>query len=484
MSERSNALQSIREEDLKIFNRIKQHDENALSELYDRYAQILFSFLMRLLRSVEDAENVLHDTLVELWNTPGKFGDTSGALYNWLILTAHRHALATERSQHLKKQSHQYADHVLPIYSEYVLSHQPTSSVSHDLLKSLITLFQQMSDEEQQILTLGFYDGFTETEIARRLKIPQWTVNWSLRKNLTSISSLIDKDKKKLDDQHKKYIEMCAGYAAGILDDNSKKEYDAHLSSGCDICKEELSEFESAIALLPFAIPAVTISQELKERVLFSIRLTEVVKGTSETPIKTADAISKEPQEVVVEGRKSKKPWFLFSAGMLIGILFLIGGIYTYRLHQTIERMNEGEKEHQTRIHKLRSENERSNSILDVLKSSDIEIVLLKNLRGNEKSFGKLLWDPLTRIAVLHISDLPATDPDMNYQLWLIKEKQYISIGIVPNVIDSTNDIFIRIQIPRDIARKDIETFEVTIEPKGGSIEPAGAVFLRGRVIH
>ncbi len=184
MSEQKGFLNSIQFEDLRIFDKINQHDEGAISELYDKYAQVLFNFLMRLLRSVEDAENILHDVLVDLWNNPNRFRGSSTNLFCYLVNATHKRAVASERSKHLRRISQQNPENILPIYSECVLSDVRNLIVPKDLLQSLISLLQQISNDEHQILSLGFYDGLSESEISKRLKIPVWTVNWSLRKML------------------------------------------------------------------------------------------------------------------------------------------------------------------------------------------------------------------------------------------------------------------------------------------------------------
>ncbi len=270
---------------------------------------------------------------------------------------------------------------------------------------------------------------------------------------------------------------MCAGYAVGVLDNNL--EYENHLASGCTICRDELYRFENALALTTFAIPNVTVSSELKERILFSAKLTDVVKSTMEVQSNVED--SKHEEEKKATGLKTK-PLLLITSGIIVGILIVAGGLYVYHLHKTIQKMIEAEIIEKNKIFELQNDDQRSSSILEVLKSPNIEIVHLKNLINDKSSNGKLFWDPVSRIAVLNISHLPILNKNNNYQLWLRKGDQYVSIGILSNISANTNDYFIRIQLPRDVARIDIKSFEVTIEPMGGSVEPTGKVLLHGDV--
>jgi len=227
---------------------------------------------------------------------------------------------------------------------------------------------------------------------------------------------------------------------------------------------------------LTFAIPNVTVSSELKERILFSAKLTDVVKSTIEVQPSVKESIL----ENEGKGNELKtKPMKLLIAGIIVGILIVAGGWYVYHLHKTIQRLTEIEK---NKIFQIQNDDQRSSSILEVLKSPNIEIVHLKSPEKDEVAIGKLFWDPVSRIAVLNISRLPILDENNNYQFWLRKDEEYISIGVLSNKVEGTNDYFIRIQLPRDVARNDIKSFEITMEPMGGSVEPTGKVFLHGDV--
>ena len=60
MSDTSNAV------DLNLIRRIVARDETAVAELYDRHSRMIFSVILRILRSQSDAEDVLQEVFVRV----------------------------------------------------------------------------------------------------------------------------------------------------------------------------------------------------------------------------------------------------------------------------------------------------------------------------------------------------------------------------------------------------------------------------------
>src|SRR5205807_1664894 len=61
-------------------------DQRALAGLYDRYAAALLAAGQRTLRSRREAEDVLHDVFVEVWQQAGDYDPGRGSVKAWLFL--------------------------------------------------------------------------------------------------------------------------------------------------------------------------------------------------------------------------------------------------------------------------------------------------------------------------------------------------------------------------------------------------------------
>jgi anti-sigma-K factor RskA len=102
----------------------------------------------------------------------------------------------------------------------------------------------------------------------------------------------------------------------------------------------------------------------------------------------------------------------------------------------------------------------------------------MNGLKADPVGFGKIIWDPEKRSAILQVSRLPAVPHDRDYQLWVIKGKTPISAGVF-SVSDTTSNFF-RIDGLAVTDPREISAFAVTLEPKGGLPAPSGEMYLSG----
>ena len=74
----------------RLTERFLAKDPWAARELYRRFAPRIFSLGKAMLGSRARAEDLVQDTLVELWRTAATFDPARGSLDDWVLLTALR----------------------------------------------------------------------------------------------------------------------------------------------------------------------------------------------------------------------------------------------------------------------------------------------------------------------------------------------------------------------------------------------------------
>ena len=281
-----------------------------------------------------------------------------------------------------------------------------------------------------------------------------------------------------------KYLEFNALYVLGALDGDELREFDAHLKSNCALCRAEVSYLTAAAATLPMGLPQLSLSPDLKERVLFNARLAQVTKAYVEAAPEAAPAdaprrVEEHAAERTVRSRRL--PWLSFGLAFAVIVMLVGFTIYVNSLFRTINNQNQYIYAQQTQITKLFGELELRDAILKVLQSRRIEIVSMDGLGVNPVGYGTVLWDPDKKVAILHVSNLPAVPKDKEYQLWVIKNQKPASAGIFAVTNDREKENFFKVQ-PLDVTdRKEIDAFAVTLEAKGGVPQPTGEMYLLGK---
>src|SRR3954463_3727165 len=78
-------------DDMRLVARIRAGDQQAMSELYDRYGKVVYAVALRVLQDAGAAEDVLQDGLLQLWRNPHSFDASRGSLAAWLaVISRHR----------------------------------------------------------------------------------------------------------------------------------------------------------------------------------------------------------------------------------------------------------------------------------------------------------------------------------------------------------------------------------------------------------
>jgi RNA polymerase sigma-70 factor, ECF subfamily len=109
-------------DDISLLKRIVKQDQTALSQLYDRYARIIYSMAFRSLRSVEESEEAVLDVFAQVWRIAERYDVKKGKADSWLFLLARSRILDRLRKLHRTQPSY-------PIETELGEIQIPSSSV-------------------------------------------------------------------------------------------------------------------------------------------------------------------------------------------------------------------------------------------------------------------------------------------------------------------------------------------------------------------
>ena len=153
-----------------LLQRIAGGDRNAFAELYRRLQRPLFGYLMKLVRDKEMVEDVLNETMLEVWRQAARFEGRS-SVNTWVFSIAHHRAVSRLRK---RRESALDEEQAAAIEDEGPTPAQnaETSGMSRLLAK----LMEQLSFEHREILHLAYYQEFSVQEIADALDLPPNTV--------------------------------------------------------------------------------------------------------------------------------------------------------------------------------------------------------------------------------------------------------------------------------------------------------------------
>ncbi len=157
-----NSNYSYQEEDIrqKIL-RAKAGDENAFEEVYRDLYTPIFRYIYSRLRNKQDAEDITQTVFMRVWKILPEWNESHTSPTAFFFHSARNIIIDTFR-----KKSHQeiISDEVVTYQIEY--ESQATVEEDPETIQNIKTLIKNLSEEQQEILTLLYTNNLSYREIA------------------------------------------------------------------------------------------------------------------------------------------------------------------------------------------------------------------------------------------------------------------------------------------------------------------------------
>jgi RNA polymerase sigma-70 factor, ECF subfamily len=173
---------TVFKDDKEIVERLRQRDANAMAELYDKYAGLLYSVILRSVANQATAEDLVQETFLRIWNRIHTFDVERGRLEGWIVTIARNRAIDYLRSLRHKPSESSTTFEDLERASLFVTSELETDRLLKR--KAVGAALERLNEEQREVLELTHFQGLTQTEIAQRMQKPLGTVKSLVRSAL------------------------------------------------------------------------------------------------------------------------------------------------------------------------------------------------------------------------------------------------------------------------------------------------------------
>ncbi len=159
--------------DHDLLGRTAARDRTAFAALYDRYAPRAFGLILRIIRNRTDAEDVLQETFLQVWNQAARFDPNRSAPDVWLLLIARSRAVDRLRKRRTptKEDLPDPATHEEP----------DTGLIRQEDAEQLRSALEQLPPDQRDLIRRSFFCGRTHEQIATELNLPLGTVKTRIR---------------------------------------------------------------------------------------------------------------------------------------------------------------------------------------------------------------------------------------------------------------------------------------------------------------
>ena len=184
-------------ENLLLLRLIKIGDEIALSKLYDNVGKLVYSLIMRILKNVQDSEEVTQEVFYTVWEKAAAFDSSKGKVIGWIVTIARNKAFDVLRSKKQKEKTQEVTlvENIVTESGTESISDDPSQSViqkeRYDLAKMATNILPK---DEQILIDLAFYEGLSHSKIAKKIDMPLGTVKTKIRKAVSRMRDAILKE--------------------------------------------------------------------------------------------------------------------------------------------------------------------------------------------------------------------------------------------------------------------------------------------------
>jgi RNA polymerase sigma-70 factor (ECF subfamily) len=178
--------------DVELLSKVAESDLTAFEQLYDRYSALLFSLIKKIVIEKDAAEKILQEVFIILWKRIEDLNGETENVFTLLVLLSRKKAF-----DYLKRKRNPEA---VPEYNEEYECFRIIPNISKDIatveLNNALKLRSEMgkmisglTDAQRYVLSLFYFDGYSEAEVAEKIKIPIPTVKSKMKVALDTLTA-------------------------------------------------------------------------------------------------------------------------------------------------------------------------------------------------------------------------------------------------------------------------------------------------------
>jgi RNA polymerase sigma-70 factor, ECF subfamily len=172
--------------DTDLWLALRAGQTRALGPLYDRHGGLVYGIALKVLGQTQEAEDLTQDIFVKLPSTA--YDPQRGSLRTFLAILTRSRAVDRLRLRQVARAA------VERLHSTQVTSpvQTPDQALAQaERAQDIQTALTQLSESQQKILRLAYYEGLSQATIAERLDTPLGTVKTHSRRGLLRLRQIL-----------------------------------------------------------------------------------------------------------------------------------------------------------------------------------------------------------------------------------------------------------------------------------------------------
>jgi RNA polymerase sigma-70 factor, ECF subfamily len=172
----------------ELLRRVAARDQSALGAVYQRTSAKLYGICLRVLGTDGEAEDVLQEVYVTVWNKASQFDAGRASAVTWLSVMARNKAIDRLRARRAPAESIDAAENMVDGgLSAFEVLEQAQDSAR------LTSCLEELEERARTMIRCAFFEGATYPELASREKVPLPTMKSWIRRGLMRLRGCLER---------------------------------------------------------------------------------------------------------------------------------------------------------------------------------------------------------------------------------------------------------------------------------------------------
>ena len=175
--------------DVELMRRVAANDQQAVADLYHRFAPLVYRMALRTLITRSEADDAVQEVFIRRWRTASRFDASRAGLVAWVMLITRRHLVDRIRRVRCIRRAEQRS---------LERDERDTASASHPMsiadldererrLRFVRERVDALPPLQRAVVTRAFKGGQTLRQIGENLNTPLGTVKTAMHRALISL---------------------------------------------------------------------------------------------------------------------------------------------------------------------------------------------------------------------------------------------------------------------------------------------------------
>jgi len=165
-----------------LLAKVASGNPEAFEKLINKYGNLIWSIARRYLSNQDEAEDAIQEIFVALWQSAGRFDPNKASEITFISMITRRRLIDNLR----KNNKHKVLKSIEDSLSDDVFS-QKSNLERNAEISLVVRALKKLDIQDQELLSLSIYQGYSHLEIAKLLNLPLGTVKTKIRRNLMKI---------------------------------------------------------------------------------------------------------------------------------------------------------------------------------------------------------------------------------------------------------------------------------------------------------